>query len=62
MPGTDIRTDKSYEGKSINLALSRRGIASLEKIGWTQSNIGMIHRQRKGAVWLISHECLSVCS
>ena len=35
----DIRTDTNYEGRSINLALSRRGIASLEKIGWNQKNV-----------------------
>jgi kynurenine 3-monooxygenase len=35
----DVRLDTKYEGRSINLALSRRGIASLERVGWRQKAI-----------------------
>lgn len=36
---TDLRLDKKEEGRSINLALSRRGLKALEKVGLTQKVI-----------------------
>lgn len=36
---TDLRLDKKEEGRSINLALSRRGLKALEKVGLMQKVI-----------------------